>query len=365
MPRKAKYSLNGFGWVLSLLTVSVFSFSVPVQLTGAPPPVIPEEPSPENVDPPDEDPPAEDTEIPDVDPGTAPPDPFSYFDGISTRALIDNVSYVNAETGQNFGIINTSMIVESTGSGTQTVVWRGRGPSINLDVPLATNPFLDVVQIGQGPLVTNDRYAEDANYNLIAGTDLVPPGIEDEETIATTPDLGPSAYSVRVSSDGDSAGIAIGEGFAFFASEPEVEPQVKLTGISTRAPVGNGPNEVMNASFIVAGEQPVDVVCRGRGPSINLPAAITKLPDPYIDLVRIGEGVIASNDNWEDGDNLNFIVGTSFIPGNIESTESIIVAIGLPPGAYSLRLRDANNTEPGTGGEGIGIAEVFLADFGD
>ncbi len=363
MTRKAKYSLSGLKWGFAFLAVYLFSISAPMQLVGAPPLVIPDEPSQENVDPPDEEPPLEDTSIPDVDPGAPPPEPFSYFDGISTRALIDNVNYLNAETEQNFGIINTSMIVEGTGSGTQTVVWRGRGPSINLDVPLATNPFLDVVQIGQGPLVTNDRYAEDANYSIIIETDLVPPGIQDEETIATTPDLGASAYSVRVSSDGDSAGIAIGEGFAFFSSEPETEPVVKLTGISTRAPVGNGPNEVMNASFIVAGEKPVDVVCRGRGPSINLPAAITKLPDPYIDLVRIGEGVIASNDNWEDGDNLNFIVGTSFVPGNIESTESILVAIGLPPGAYSLRLRDASNTSPETGGEGIGIAEVFLADF--
>jgi hypothetical protein len=357
-------SWTGRSWMRPIILFHLCVIWVCGPLYSAPPSEIPEEPSVEEVELPDEEPPATDAEpIPEVEPGDPPPTPFSYFDGISTRALIDNVNYVNPENSQNFGIINTSMIVEGGSGLTQTVVWRGRGPSINLDVPLASNPFLDVVKIGEGPLVTNDRYADDANYSLIEGTSLVPDGIEEEETIATTPDLSPNAYSVRVTSNSDTQGIAIGEGFAFFSSEPEEEPGVKLTGISTRAPVGNGANQVMNASFIVKGEEPVDVVCRGRGPSINLPDSISKLPDPYIDLVRLGEGVIASNDNWEDGDNLNFIVGTSFIPNGIESTEAIIVALGLPPGAYSLRLRDSGNTEPGTGGEGIGIAEVFLADF--
>lgn len=201
---------------------------------------------------------------------------------------------------------------------------------------------------------------DDPNLAIIDGTSLIPGNIEANEGIATTPDLGAGAFSVRITSADDDQGIAIGEAFAFFGSPPDAEPAAKLTGISTRAPVGNGPNQSMNASFIVLGDEPVNVVCRGRGPSINLPAGIAKLPDPYIELVRIGEGVIASNSSYLTTANLSLIEGTPLLPAAIEENEAILVVLDLSPGAYSLRLRNADNTEAGVGGEGIGIAEVLL-----
>lgn len=326
---------------------------------------IPEEPSPEGVMVPEEEEPVVPDEAPPAeDPGEVPVAGFSYFDGISTRAFIDNVNYI-ANDGGNFGIINTSVIISGSGGATQTIVWRGRGPSINLNVPLATNPNLNVAHVGVGSLVTNSSYLEDPNYSIIEGSSLVPGNIQPTEGIATTLDLGGGAYSVRVTSPDDDQGIAIGEAFAFFASAPESDPPLKLTGISTRAPVGNGPNQSMNASFIVLGDAPVSVVCRGRGPSINLPEGVTRLPDPFIELVRVGEGVIASNGSYLTTPNLSLIEGTQLIPAGIQENEAIIVALDLSPGAYSLRLRNADNTAAGVGGEGIGIAEVFLVEFGE
>lgn len=342
----------------------IFFLSLGLMLQGQPT-EIPEEPAPETVEAPAEDPPNVVEEAPAENPGDAPVPAFFYLDGISTRAFIDNENYINPSTSQNFGIINTSVIIEGAAGAEQTVVWRGRGPSINLAVPRATDPSLNVAQVGGGSLAVNSSYLDDPNLSIIEGTPLIPGNIDAAEGIATTTGLGGGAYSVRVTSPGDTSGVAIGEAFAFFAEVPTAEPAVKLTGISTRAPVGNGANQSMNASFIILGEATVNVVCRGRGPSINLPEGVTKLPDPLIELVRAGEGVIATNDSYLTAANLSLIEGTPFIPDGIEESEAILVALDLSPGAYSLRLRNADNTEPGTGGAGIGIVEVLLFDPAD
>jgi len=308
---------------------------------------------------PPEEPPAEPGDTPDVDPGT-PPEFWAIFDGISTRALIDNENYVDPGSTANFGIINTSVIIGGD-SGTQTVVWRGRGPSLNLadGVPKASDPVVEVVQVGVGLIVANENYLEDDNFQIIEGTGKVPGGIQENEGIATTPDLAPGAFTVRVKSDGDTRGVAQGEAFAFFENDttPEIEPGVQLSAISTRAPVGQGTQESMNTNFIVVGPGAISVVCRGRGPSINLPESITKLPDPFIELVQIGVGVIASNDSYETADNLDLITGTTLIPDGIQATEAIIVQLNLEPGAYTVRLRDSGT------GEGIGISEALVADL--
>lgn len=111
---------------------------------------IPEEPVVEDVAAPEESPPAPVEAAPAENPGEPPAASFFYLDGISTRAFIDNVNYRNPADGGNFGIINTSVIIEGTGGATQTIVWRGRGPSINLPVARATNPHLNVARVGSG-----------------------------------------------------------------------------------------------------------------------------------------------------------------------------------------------------------------------
>lgn len=338
--------------IFALLTTPLFADDPP------PPDFQPDPPPSEDVpsDPPDITP----DNPPDSDPGTTP-EVWAVFQGISTRALIDNENF-RADDGGNFGFINTSVIVGGPGGSAQTVVWRGRGPSLNLPAGIdkAGDILLEVVQPGVGMLKTNTNYTEDDQFSLIEGSFLVPGTIQENEGIATTLDLQPGPFSVRVRSDGVSRGIAQGEAFAFFpgaAQSPDNEPAAQLTGISTRAPVGSGPQETMNTNFIIVGPGLVSVVCRGRGPSINLPAGVPKLANPFIELIRIGEGIIASNSNYQETDNLELIVGTAFIPPNIEPNEAIIVFPNLEPGAYTVRLSDAD------GGAGVGISEAFIADF--
>jgi len=337
---------------LTFLASLVFSFQLSAQPTDPPPP--PPDDSPPG-DPPTQDP----TDPPTEDPGTAP-EVWAVFQSISTRALIDNENFVDG--GQNFGIINTSVIIGGEAGSTQTVVWRGRGPSLNLAEGAvgAEDMLLEVVKPGEGLLKTNENFTTDDQFDLIDGTFLVPPGIQENEGIATTLELEPGPFSVRVRSDGVSKGIGQGEAFAFFtgaAQEPSAEPPVQLTGISTRAPVGAGIQETMNTNFIIVGPGLTSVVCRGRGPSINLPASVAKLANPVIELIKIGEGLIASNSSYLETDDLDLIEGTEFIPPGIQDNEAIIVALNLEPGAYTVRLSD------GDGGEGIGIAEAFIADL--
>lgn len=343
-----------------LTLILALAGSLALSLPAQEPDFTPEPPPSET--PPSEPPDTTPDSPPDTDPGDAP-ETWAIFQNISTRALLDNESYV--VNGQNFGIINASVIVAGSDTATQTVVWRGRGPSLNLvdGVLNATDPLVEVVQPGIGILKSNENYLDDDQYSLIEGTFLVPNGIQNNEAIATTLDLAPGPFSARVKSDSDTRGVGQVEAFAYFenaASEPSSEPSIELSNISTRGPVGAGTQESMNTNFIIVGPGFTSIVCRGRGPSINLPDGVTKLPDPFIELVQIGTGVIASNDSYEQTNDLDLITGTSFIPDGIQANEAIIVAINLEPGAYTVRLR---NSDSDPNGEGIGIAEAFVADF--
>ncbi len=345
---------------LSLILALAGFLTLSLSLRAQEPDFTPDPPPSET--PPSEPPDTTPDSPPDTDPGEAP-ETWAIFQNISTRALIDNENYVLNE--QNFGIINASVIIAGSDAESQTVVWRGRGPSLNVveGVPKVTDPLLEVVQPGIGILKSNENYEEDDQSDLIDGTFLVPNNIQANEAIATTLDLVPGPFSARVRSDTDSRGVGQVEAFAYFedaASEPDTEPAIELSNISTRGPVGSGTQESMNTNFIIVGPGFTSIVCRGRGPSINLPDGVTKLPDPFIELVQIGTGVIASNDSYQQTENLDLITGTSFIPAGIQDNEAIIVALNLEPGAYTVRLR---NSDSDPDGEGIGIAEAFIADF--
>lgn len=132
----------------------------------------------------------------------------------------------------------------------------------------------------------------------------------------------------------------------------------ELTGISTRGLIGSEQfGDILNSSIIIIGS-PANVIFRGRSTSINL-EDVEKLPDPRIDVVRIGEGVVATNDNWADAENLDVLEGTPFDPETVGmgETEAILILLNLKPGAYSVRVSSAVE-----GDTGLAISEALIAD---
>jgi hypothetical protein len=111
-------------------------------------------------------------------------------------------------------------------------------------------------------------------------------------------------------------------------------------------------DKVMIGGFIITGNVAKPVVLRGIGPSLvsaGLPAA-SLLNDTVIELHGASGAMITSNDNWKDSPQKNQIQGTIFQP--TDDRESVILAT-LPPAAYTVILKGANNTG------GIGLVEVY------
>jgi Bacterial Ig domain/Right handed beta helix region/Immunoglobulin I-set domain len=140
------------------------------------------------------------------------------------------------------------------------------------------------------------------------------------------------------------------------SATPTATPTASATpaqalNISTRLRVDTG-DKVMIGGFIITGNMAKPVVLRGIGPSLTgagLPAA-SLLNDPVLELHGASGALIVSNDNWKDSPQKNQIQGTIYEP--TDDRESVIVAT-LPPAAYTVVLKGANNTS------GIGLVEVY------
>lgn len=131
----------------------------------------------------------------------------------------------------------------------------------------------------------------------------------------------------------------------------------EFTGISTRGLIGaSGPDAVLNSSVIIVGSEPMNVLFRARSTSINL-EGVDLLPNPMIDVVRIGQGVIGENDSYLTAANLEMLSGTQYDPETVgmNEEEALLLFLDLEPGAYSVRVRSAVEGETG-----LAIAEAFV-----
>lgn len=131
----------------------------------------------------------------------------------------------------------------------------------------------------------------------------------------------------------------------------------EFTGISTRGLIGaSGPDAVLNSSVIIVGSEPMNVLFRARSTSINL-EGVDLLPNPMIDVVRIGQGVIGENDSYLTAANLEMLTGTQYDPVTVgmNEEEALLLFLDLEPGAYSVRVRSAVEGETG-----LAIAEAFV-----
>src|ERR1043166_2868356 len=115
---------------------------------------------------------------------------------------------------------------------------------------------------------------------------------------------------------------------------PTPTPQngsAKFGLLSSSAMVGTGDGIVLNA-FIISGPDPKQVIVRGLGPTLMVPAA---LADPALDLRTSAGPLIRTNDNWRSDQEAE-IIATGIPPTN--DLESAIVET-LNPGSYTVVLR--------------------------
>lgn len=130
----------------------------------------------------------------------------------------------------------------------------------------------------------------------------------------------------------------------------------RLLNISTRVNFAQG-NEVLIGGFLINGTTPKRLVVRAMGPSLVNQGIPNALTDPKLELRDSSGTLLASNDNWQDGPDHQFLSDFGLAPN--ENNEAALVTTVTASGAfsgYTAIVRSAN------GAPGVGLVEVYDLD---
>jgi uncharacterized protein GlcG (DUF336 family) len=229
-----------------------------------------------------------------------------------------------------------------SGTAPKKVIIRAMGPSLGefgVGSVLA-DPTLELHDSTGAIIATNDDWS-DSQPAEIEVTGLAP-GLDVESAMIRT--LAPGAYTAVVAGKAGGVGTALVEVYDLSPSSDST-----LRNISTRGAVGPQSN-VLIGGFIISGNSgSTRVLVRGVAPSLVSAGLPGTMPDPILGL-RDGNGtLIAENDNWREGPELE-IQQSTLAPSN--DLESAII-ITLPSGMYTAIIQERN------GASGIGLFEVF------
>jgi hypothetical protein len=116
--------------------------------------------------------------------------------------------------------------------------------------------------------------------------------------------------------------------------------------------VGNG-QSVLIGGFTIKGTQSKTLVLRAIGPSLASSGLTNLLADPVLEVHDSTGGVVASNDDWVEGQQASQIQQSGLAPtASIESA----VMVTLAPGNYTAVVTGYS------GGTGNGLVEVYEMD---
>jgi len=265
---------------------------------------------------------------PTATPGPAPAQPLN----ISTRARVQ---------GGDNALIGGFIL---TGSDAKQVIIRALGPSLAASgMPGAlSDTTLDLYDASGHLLASNDNWKESQKAQILA-TGIAPS--EPLESAILTTLTGNSSYTAVVRGKNGATGVGLVEVYDLGLGATS-----KLANISTRGFVDTGDN-VMIGGFIVGGSaaNPTRIVVRALGPSLSRFGITNALQDPTLSLYDSNGSVMATNDNWRDGQQPE-ILAAGLAP--TDDRESALFA-PLPAGAYTAIVAGKNNTI------GVGLVEAY------
>ena len=259
------------------------------------------------------------------------------FPAVGPQAL--NLS-ARAMVGTGDDVLIAGFIV--SGSSAKSVVLRALGPSLsNVGVSGAlADPVLKVYDSGGALVASNDNWEEDAGAAAIMGGRLAP---GDPAEAATLQTLEPGAYTVVVSGQSSTTGIALVEAYDLSPLSGSL-----LANISARGLVGTGDN-VLISGFIVGDVASTTVVVRAIGPS--LPADLNhRLSDPALTIFDNNGTEVGSNDDWQNDPNSADVLFNGLAP--TDPAESTLL-LNLTAGSYTAIVTGAG------GKTGIGLVEFY------
>ncbi len=230
-----------------------------------------------------------------------------------------------------------------TGTAPKSVVLRALGPSLSgfgLSGVL-TDPVLSVYDSSGSLAGFNDNWQSDLNHSVTEANGLAPANPLESALVRT---LVPGAYTVIVRGKDPTPGIGLVE---LYDLSPRSSS--KLANMSGRGYVGTG-DKVLISGFIVGDVESATVVVRALGPSLGPFGVSNPLSDPVLTIYDSKGSVIATNDNWHDGNNATDIQRKGLSPPN--ALDSAIM-LHLPAGSYTAIVRGAN------GATGNALVEVY------
>jgi uncharacterized protein GlcG (DUF336 family) len=229
-----------------------------------------------------------------------------------------------------------------SGTASKKVIVRAMGPSLgNYGVTSAlADPILELHDSTGAVIASNDNWADTQAVDVSASG--IPPPNESESAIIRT--LPPGAYTAIVDGKDGGVGTALVEVYDLSPGSNST-----LGNISTRGAVGPQ-SDVMIGGFIVSGTTGTTrVLVRTVAPSLISAGVTDAMPDPMLELRDVNGTLIASNDNWREGPELEIQESTLAPPNDLESA----IITTLPSGPYTAVIHER------TGQSGIGLFEVY------
>jgi len=228
------------------------------------------------------------------------------------------------------------------GDGPNKVLIRGIGPSLTANGvpnPLA-DPTLNLLDESANSLGTNDNWRESAQATEIMNSGLAP---HNDSESAMLVSLMPGQYTAVLAGKNATTGNGLVEVY-------DLDPGATSTlgNVSTRGFVGTGDNVLIGGLIISDGENPM-VIVRALGPSLTQAGVPEPLPDPTVDLYNSNGEVLASNDDWKNGQS-EAVVATLLYP--FDDREAALAAFP-PPGNYTAIVRGKNDST------GIALVEAY------
>jgi hypothetical protein len=248
---------------------------------------------------------------------------------LATRVFVD--------TGERVAI--AGFII--TGNVSKKVLIRGIGPTLaenGVPTPLA-DPTLTLFDGSGSVQKGNDDWKTSPDAAEIMSTGIAPKNDRESAIIASLP---PGNYTVALAGKGGN-GNGLVEVYDLASGTNST-----LGNVSTRGFVGAGDNVMIGGVIIGSGDSAC-VVVRAMGPTLTQAGVAQPLLDPTLDLYDQNGALLASNDNWKQGQPQS-VIATQLAPG--DDREAAIVAFAAP-GNYTAVVRGKNNTT------GVALVEVY------
>jgi hypothetical protein len=197
----------------------------------------------------------------------------------------------------------------------------------------------------------NDSWEDDRDRIAAYADELGAFPLTDARDAARVFALDPGAYTIHFSSASGASGIGLVELYELDASDNR-----GLVNLSARAEVG-ADDLVMIPGFAVQGDEPVQVLVRGVGPTIGSFGVQGFLADPEIEVFDSDNVSIGGNDDWGTNADLAALQQATAAAGAFDllaDSKDAAILLTLPPGTYTAHIR-------GKGADvGVALLEVYF-----